>query len=144
MPRKYIRLCLSSSELDCIIQAEVKLNQIAHQAISNWETINPEQQKQLMRDRQIFYIKEPLKIKIIGADRTIATWLTTKPISNESLTLSTAIGLILLGSLPAPPLILPSELADKLQSIGGDPVHHLQLYLINRSIEPTQIWTRPN
>jgi hypothetical protein len=126
MPRKYIRLCLSAAELDRTIEDGVKINAIAHQAIDNWKTIAPEHQGQLMRDRQILYINEPPKIKIIGADRKISAWLATSEIANESLTLSTAIGVFLSVSSPLLPLMVPTELADKLRSIGGDPLEHLQ------------------
>ncbi len=134
MPRKYIRLCLSNTELERITQDGVKLNAISHQAIANWEMILPEQQQQLMKLRQILYINEPPIIKIIGADRIISAWLITSASKNESLTLSTAIGAVLSAG-HQPPLMVPNELAQRLRSIGGDPIDHLQTavekYLIN-------------
>jgi hypothetical protein len=135
MPRKYIRLCLNSAEIDHLTQSGIKLNAIAHQAIANWETIAPEKRQELMRDRQILYIKEPLTIKTIGSDRVISSWLASSEITNESLTLSSAIGSILNQSLYVEQLMVPVELADRLRSIGGDPLEHLQVainkYLIS-------------
>jgi hypothetical protein len=135
MSRKYIRLCLSVAELDRIVQEGIKLNAIAHKAIANWETINSEQQQQIIKLRQILYINETPTIKTIGSDRVISNWFANSQIANESLTLSSAIGLVLAESLPDPHLVVPIDLADRLRLIGGDPLEHLAIainkYLIN-------------